>query len=289
MFLWGASPHNVASVSGVPPFLFRGGEFRAKGRSFEGFFPALAPPRFRWGASPHNVASVGGVAPVFVGGGEFRPGPRTRIFFCSFVHPESRSAHVPEGGVAPQCSFRGGRCPACHQRRRVLATPCSHPPAPWGVPDSSEMDIVAPEPSFVAGRRSVRVLGGGRRSALLLGGGRRLALLLGCGRHSALLLGCGRCSAVDIVRRLRSAVDVTLDPLTLPSGPLLPPLVSLLLLTPPMCLALILVPTTCLTPFQVVYGYQPPLFESQEKESSVPSAKAVVRQCHLAWAQAQLL
>ncbi|KAK3518608.1 hypothetical protein QTP70_005521 [Hemibagrus guttatus] len=29
-----------------------------------------------------------------------------------------------------------------------------------------------------------------------------------------------------------------------------------------------------LTPFQVVYGYQPPLFESQEKESSVPSARA---------------
>ncbi|KAK3570545.1 hypothetical protein QTP86_022081 [Hemibagrus guttatus] len=95
-------------------------------------------------------------------------------------------------GVAPQCSFRGGRCPVRHQWRRVLATPCSHPPAPWGVPDSSEMDIVAPEPSFVGGRRSVRVLGGGRRSALLLGGGRRLALLLGCGRHSALLLGCGQ-------------------------------------------------------------------------------------------------
>ncbi|KAK3537337.1 hypothetical protein QTP70_008218 [Hemibagrus guttatus] len=103
----------------------------------------------------------------------------------SFVRPESRSAHVPEGGVAPQCSFRGGRCPVRRQRRRVLAAPCSHPPAPWGVPDSSEMDIVAPEPLFVSGRRS----------ALLLGGGRRLALLLGCGRHSALLLGCGRCSA----------------------------------------------------------------------------------------------
>ncbi|KAK3539832.1 hypothetical protein QTP70_013351 [Hemibagrus guttatus] len=58
--------------------------------------------------------------------------------------------------------------------------------------DPSETDIVAPEPSFVGGRRSVRVLGGGRRSALLLGGGRRLALRLGCGRHSAVLLGCGR-------------------------------------------------------------------------------------------------
>ncbi|KAK3567461.1 hypothetical protein QTP86_019989, partial [Hemibagrus guttatus] len=61
--------------------------------------------------------------------------------------------------------------------------------------DPSETDIVALEPSFVGGRRSVRVLGGGRRSALQLGGGRRLALLLGCGRRAALRLGCGRRSA----------------------------------------------------------------------------------------------
>ncbi|KAK3570701.1 hypothetical protein QTP86_025018 [Hemibagrus guttatus] len=61
--------------------------------------------------------------------------------------------------------------------------------------DPGETDIVAPEPSFVGGHRSVRVLGGGRRSALQLGGGRRLALRLGCGRHLALRLGCGRRSA----------------------------------------------------------------------------------------------
>ncbi|KAK3550845.1 hypothetical protein QTP70_006165 [Hemibagrus guttatus] len=61
--------------------------------------------------------------------------------------------------------------------------------------DPGETDIVAPELSFVGGRRSVRVLSGGRRSALQLGGGRRLALRLGCGRHSALRLGCGRRSA----------------------------------------------------------------------------------------------
>ncbi|KAK3523737.1 hypothetical protein QTP70_009255 [Hemibagrus guttatus] len=54
------------------------------------------------------------------------------------------------------------------------------------------------------------------------------------------------CSAVDVARRLRSAVDVTLDPLALPLGPVLPPLVSLLLLTPPTCLALTLIPPTCL-------------------------------------------
>ncbi|KAK3517341.1 hypothetical protein QTP70_003466, partial [Hemibagrus guttatus] len=98
-----------------------------------------------------------------------------------------------------------GRCPTCCQRRRVSAAPCSRPPAPWGVPDPSETDIVAPEPSFVGGRRSVRVLGGGRRSKLLLGGGRRLVLRLGCGRHSALRLGCGRHSALRLGCGPRSA------------------------------------------------------------------------------------
>ncbi|KAK3575285.1 hypothetical protein QTP86_023405, partial [Hemibagrus guttatus] len=107
----------------------------------------------------------------------------------------------------------------------------------------SETDNVAPEPSFVGGRRSARVLGGGRRSARVLGGGRRSARVLGGGRRSALLLGCGRRS---VALPLGPVVDVTLDPLALPSGPLLPPLVSLLLLTPPTCLALILVPPTCL-------------------------------------------
>ncbi|KAK3550357.1 hypothetical protein QTP86_025138 [Hemibagrus guttatus] len=118
-----------------------------------------------------------------------------------------------------------GRCPTCCQRRRVSAAPCSRPPAPWGVLDPSETDIVAPEPSFVGGRRSGRVLGGGRRSKLLLGGGRRsklllgggrrsklllgggrrLVLRLGCGRHSALRLGCGRHSALRLGCGPRSA------------------------------------------------------------------------------------
>ncbi|KAK3521137.1 hypothetical protein QTP86_012535 [Hemibagrus guttatus] len=65
-----------------------------------------------------------------------------------------------------------------------------------------------------------------------------------CGSAVDVIRLCG--SAVDLVRRFRSAVDVASDPLALPSGPLLPPLVSLLLLTPPTCLALILVPPTCL-------------------------------------------
>ncbi|KAK3563071.1 hypothetical protein QTP86_015858, partial [Hemibagrus guttatus] len=158
--------------------------------------------------------------------------------------------------------FRGGRCPARRQRRRVPAAPSSHPPAPWGVPDPSETDIVAPEPSFVGGRRSVRVLGGGRRSVLLLGGGRCLALLLDGGRHSALLLGCGRRSAPPLGcgRRVgpfglavgscapptclapasRSPHVPRLDPRSphLPRlGPRFPPLALLLLLAPPQCLA----------------------------------------------------
>ncbi|KAK3547057.1 hypothetical protein QTP86_009565 [Hemibagrus guttatus] len=54
------------------------------------------------------------------------------------------------------------------------------------------------------------------------------------------------CSAVDVTRLCCLAVDVALGPLALPSGPVLPPLVSLLLLTPPTCLALTLVPPTCL-------------------------------------------
>ncbi|KAK3571161.1 hypothetical protein QTP86_003665 [Hemibagrus guttatus] len=168
-----------------------------------------------------------------------------------------------------------GRCPTCCQRRRVPAAPCSHPPAPWGVPDPRKTDIIAPEPSFVGGRRSVRVLGGGRHSALLLGGGRRLALRLGCGRHSALLLGCGRRSAPPLRcgRRVgpfglavgsfapptclapasHSPHVPCLDPRSphLPRlGPHFPPLALLLLLAPPpKCLALLLAPPTGLSTF----------------------------------------
>ncbi|KAK3544168.1 hypothetical protein QTP86_004198, partial [Hemibagrus guttatus] len=144
-----------------------------------------------------------------------------------------------------------------------------------GVPDPSETDIVAPEPSFVGGRRSVRVLGGGRRSELLLGGGRRLALLLGCGRHSALLLGCGRrlapplgcgCRVGPFGLAVGSFAPPTclapashsphmphLDPRSphLPRlGPRFPPLALLLLLAPPpKCLALLLAPPTGLSTF----------------------------------------
>ena len=38
-----------------------------------------------------------------------------------------------------------------------------------------------------------------------------------------------------------------------------------------------------MSPFQCVFGYQPPLFPSQEKELSVPSVQAHVRRCHKTW------
>ncbi|KAK3507807.1 hypothetical protein QTP70_000875 [Hemibagrus guttatus] len=108
----------------------------------------------------------------------------------------------------------------------------------------SETDIVAMEPSFVGGRRSVRVLGGGRRSALQLGGGRRLALLLGCGRHSALRLSCGRRSAPPLGCGRR------VGPFGLAVGSFAPPTcLAPASRSPPKCLALLLAPPTGLSTF----------------------------------------
>ncbi len=44
--------------------------------------------------------------------------------------------------------------------------------------------------------------------------------------------------------------------------------------------------STGLTPFQCVFGYQPPLFPELEAEVSVPSAITLVRQCWRMWARA---
>ncbi|KAK3505792.1 hypothetical protein QTP70_019910, partial [Hemibagrus guttatus] len=143
------------------------------------FAPTLAPPMFLWGASPHNVASVGGAAPPVISGGE------------------SGSTLLP-----PLGEFQS---PA-----RQTSSPRSR---------RSSVDIARCECLAVDVARSC------------------------C---SAVVVTRLCCLAVDVVRRLRSAVDIASDPLALPSGPLLPPLVSLLLLTPPTCLALILVPPTCL-------------------------------------------
>ncbi|XP_034456240.1 uncharacterized protein LOC117770697 [Hippoglossus hippoglossus] len=44
---------------------------------------------------------------------------------------------------------------------------------------------------------------------------------------------------------------------------------------------------TGLSPFQCVYGYQPPLFPELEEEITVPSAQALVCRCHLTWRRAR--
>ncbi|KAK7883026.1 hypothetical protein WMY93_029200 [Mugilogobius chulae] len=45
--------------------------------------------------------------------------------------------------------------------------------------------------------------------------------------------------------------------------------------------------STGLTPFECVYGYQPPLFSALEEEVTVPSALALVRRCRRTWHQAR--
>ncbi|KAK3548716.1 hypothetical protein QTP70_017267, partial [Hemibagrus guttatus] len=162
----------------------------------------------------------------------------------------SRSAHVSVGGVAPQCSFRGGRCLTRRQRRRVWQHPA---PA---LPPLGEFQFPARQTSSPRSRRSSVDVARCECSAVDVARsccsavdvawscGSAVDVIRLCGSAVDVIRLCG--SAVDLVRRLRSAVDVASDPLALPSGPLLPPLVSLLLLTPPTCLALILVPPTCL-------------------------------------------
>uniref|UniRef100_A0A8C7HG43 Gypsy retrotransposon integrase-like protein 1 n=1 Tax=Oncorhynchus kisutch TaxID=8019 RepID=A0A8C7HG43_ONCKI len=44
---------------------------------------------------------------------------------------------------------------------------------------------------------------------------------------------------------------------------------------------------TGMSPFQCLYGYQPPLFPSQERDLSVPSVQAHIRHCHRTWHQAR--
>ena len=44
---------------------------------------------------------------------------------------------------------------------------------------------------------------------------------------------------------------------------------------------------TGMSPFQCLYGYQPPLFPSEEKDLAVPSVRAHIRRCHLTWHRAR--
>ena len=43
-----------------------------------------------------------------------------------------------------------------------------------------------------------------------------------------------------------------------------------------------------LTPFQCVFGYQPPLFPELETEVAVPSAQALILRCRRVWSRARL-
>ena len=43
--------------------------------------------------------------------------------------------------------------------------------------------------------------------------------------------------------------------------------------------------STGLSPFQCAHGYLPPLFPDTEKESSCPSAQALIRRCRRTWDQ----
>ena len=45
--------------------------------------------------------------------------------------------------------------------------------------------------------------------------------------------------------------------------------------------------STGLTPFQCVYGYQPPIFDALEREVGVPAAQALVRRCRRTWTRAR--
>uniref|UniRef100_A0A8C6KS06 Chromo domain-containing protein n=1 Tax=Nothobranchius furzeri TaxID=105023 RepID=A0A8C6KS06_NOTFU len=45
--------------------------------------------------------------------------------------------------------------------------------------------------------------------------------------------------------------------------------------------------TTHVSPFEVCYGYQPPVFAHQEPEVAVPAAQSLVRRCKNAWIKAQ--
>ncbi|KAK7913158.1 hypothetical protein WMY93_013369 [Mugilogobius chulae] len=45
--------------------------------------------------------------------------------------------------------------------------------------------------------------------------------------------------------------------------------------------------STGLSPFQCVFGYQPPLFPALEREVNVPSAQALVRRCRRTWLRAR--
>ncbi|KAK3548879.1 hypothetical protein QTP70_021260 [Hemibagrus guttatus] len=112
----------------------------------------------------------------------------------------------------------------------------SHPPTPWGVSGFGGTEFITRR------RRSALDVAWRRGSAVDVARccDSTVDVAWPCGSAVDIARLCG--SAVVIARRLRSMVDVAWGPLALPSGPVLPPPVSLLLLAPPTCLALIFAP-----------------------------------------------
>ncbi|KAK3530794.1 hypothetical protein QTP70_002823 [Hemibagrus guttatus] len=229
----GASPHQLVSREGRCPISWlteesSGLDFVVFGNFV--FLPALAPLMFPWGHCPTIWFSVENAAPLLGNGGEFWPG----VFgFCGFWKFFCRPAPLRSG-------FGEGRCFASWifvndvtsllvRWRRVPAVSGSRPPALWGVPGTSETKIFTR-----CGRSSVDVA---RRECSAVDVARRCDSAVDVARP------CG--SAVDVARLCCSTVDVAWGPPALPSGPVLPPPVLLLLLAPPTCLTLILVPPTC--------------------------------------------
>ncbi|KAK3562764.1 hypothetical protein QTP86_007083, partial [Hemibagrus guttatus] len=237
-----------------------------------------AARRFRWGVSPHNVASMWGVAPMLAGGGEFRPGPQTRTFFVVLFIPNLALPMFLRGASPHNVASVGGAAPPVvsgEEFRQHLA-PTLPPfgefqtPARWtSSPRSrrSSVDVAWRECSAVdVARRCCSAVDVARRCCS--------AVDVAWPCCSAVDVTRLCCSAVDVARRLRLAVDVVLDPLALPSGPLLPPLVSLLLLTPPTCLALILVPPTCLALVLASPQLPRPASRSPHRPLYVPSSSS---------------
>ncbi|KAK3506560.1 hypothetical protein QTP70_009475 [Hemibagrus guttatus] len=147
--------------------------------------------------------------------------------------------------------------------RRLLAVSGSRPPAPWGFSGVNGTGVVTRH------RRLSLDVARCRGSAADVV--RRCDSAVDVARPCGSVVGIARlcCSAVVIARRLRSVVDVAWGPLALPSGPVLPPPVSLLLLAPPtcltfaprsspICLAMLLTPpidlSMLLAPFQEGYS-----------------------------------
>ncbi|KAK3575431.1 hypothetical protein QTP86_026493, partial [Hemibagrus guttatus] len=235
---------------------------------------------FRWGALPQ-------FSPAEESSGQ-GPGPeKFFFFFFVLVCSDSRSAHVSVGGVAPRCSFRGaaappvvsggesGRLPPLEEFQSP-ARQTSSPRSRCSLVDvarcecsavdvarsccsavdvarscCSAVDVARSCCSAVVVARSccsAVVVARSCCSAVVVARSCCSAVVVARSCFSAVVVVRLCCSAVDVVRRLRSAVDVASDPLALPSGPLLPPLASLLLLTPPTCLALVLLPPTRLAP-----------------------------------------